>query len=155
MSQDKDKIADALHALASGSSGLESAQTGQPAHPVPNPEPAKRRQKTEQGVTDLIADALPEVSQGQSKLRPATPVQYSLAGSIRFRQTLIPPCLVCGTILSIFSLIYYLQPPTASIRYLEPFWAIGFGLVGVVLIGLAVTNMKIVKNQLMMQKPRS
>jgi hypothetical protein len=193
---DKDKLADALHALTGGD-GQETDETvieetnivheAEAVAPEPTPAPvappppaavpaARPTRPSAPGVSAVRKSAAPSTTTAPTTStaparpsRPAAPapsatpaaVDYARkpvrkvvkkskynAGSLLFRQTLIPPCLVAGGMFVLLAIAFFLQPSTYALRQASLYFPIGIGVMGAVVLAMGIFNMILVKKEL-------
>ena len=71
--------------------------------------------------------------------------------SASFKQTLIPILLTCGVMLPLFGALHFVMDEDSVFGALPPWFCIMLLIIGLVLLGFAVLNMIVVKNQLAQQ----
>lgn len=138
-----------------------SSKPSQPAinrHSSPittNPSPSQSAIKSRPARPDSV-----EIIQGNSPTPltsiPAypkhsagkTPNRKLQTGSLEFRRTLIPPCLVVGICFIVFMLFFFFQPEDAALRQIRWVVPAGMGIMGCLLLGIGVLNMLLVKKEL-------
>jgi protein-S-isoprenylcysteine O-methyltransferase Ste14 len=79
----------------------------------------------------------------------------SKTGSIEFRRTLIPSCLVVGSMFVLLTILFFFQPADAALRQARVFVPIAIGVLGVVLLAVGVFNMLLVKKELERKQSQS
>ena len=86
--------------------------------------------------------------------RPPAKKKQSLTGSIEFRRTLIPPCLVVGGSFLLLTAIFFMLPSTAALSHASIILPLGIGIVGLMVLGVGALNMIMVKKELDSKKTR-
>lgn len=128
------------------SSPITTNTSPSPSQPAIKSRPARPdsveiiRENTPTPLTSI--PAYPKHSAGK------TPKRKLRTGSLEFRRTLIPPCLVVGICFIIFMLFFFFQPEDAALRQVRWVVPVGMGIMGCLLLGIGVLNMLLVKKEL-------
>lgn len=168
--ESSDRFAQALHNMTNQSEttdqpsveSVPSQTSSRPARPILKVDsststrkqhPNRSARPSEPGVTQPMSESMsPSVSSGPSNYsrKSATRARSrkSLSGSLEFRRTLIPPCLVVGTCFVGFMLFFFFQPEDAALRQIRWVVPVGMGILGFLLLGVGVLNMFLVKKEL-------
>lgn len=149
-----DRLAKALHAMTDHSQDTsepveESSVPTEPSSiPVPQTHRPSRPAKpnSPKRIGQSMSPPRTLVDSKQSSAKPRS--RKSRVGSLEFRRTLIPPCLVVGTCFIGFMMFFFLQPDDAALRQVRGVVPVGIGIIGCLLLGVGVFNMLLVKNEL-------
>ncbi|GIW76542.1 MAG: hypothetical protein KatS3mg104_1605 [Phycisphaerae bacterium] len=168
--ESSDRFAQALHNMTNQSEttdqpsaeSVPSQTSSRPARPTSKADSSMLTRKqhpnrvdrpSQPGVTQPISESIsPSVSSGSSNYSKKSATQArsrkSISGSLEFRRTLIPPCLVVGTCFIGFMLFFFFQPEDAALRQVRWVVPVGMGILGFLLLGVGVLNMFLVKKEL-------
>ena len=157
MSQDKDRIADALAALSAGGGERDERDphAATPAAPALPPAPVARVRATTPSRAPAAPSGRParpaapapsaaSIPSASTRHRQRAPVHATLG----FRQTLIPICLSMGVGLLLAMLGWFMLDPDHPARGVGTWAPITIGIVGAAMLALGIANMLSVRKLL-------
>ncbi len=122
-----------------------------PAANPPQTSPQARSSRPAAPIISRAPDATSSTVQPvnyASRKPVAKKKKKSLTGSIEFRRTMIPPCLVVGASFIVMTGLFFLQPESSALRQARVILPIGMGILGFILLAVGAFNMLLVKKEL-------